>query len=213
MKKSGVVTLLKVFAWILVFLAFAFIFAFIVVFIDQPLSKEMSAWGELGSYGSFIVSVFNLVCFIILTYKASEFEEISFSQQMLTQKIELQTDFRKSHIETVRQIMLNLNTLTCYDLNNAEDFSKFKRECESLRRIFIIFETNKNVNIVGACNYSEINKKFEELSAKIDSTDRSENDIWNILNDVNIEIVKIEKQLSDYTLQELESAFSKTTAV
>lgn len=229
-KNIGLVTLLKIFAWILVVIAFLFILVFVVIFAGRPLSKDMAAWGELGSYGSFIISIFNLVCFIVLTYKASEFEEESFKQQsdfqthsymqqMHAQKIELQTDFRKSHIDTVRQIMLNLNNLTSYDLTKTDEFSKFKRECESLRRMFLIFQANKNSNLIGPCDYSAVNGKFEMLKTEIcniqsggRATSVQEHKIWNALNEVNIEIITLEKRLSDYTLEELEKAFTEATS-
>ena len=229
-KKNGLVTFLKLFAWSLVVIAFFFILVFVVIFAGRPFSNDMAAWGELGSYGSFIISIFNLVCFIVLTYKASEFEIESFEQQstfqmhsymqqMHTQKIELQTDFRKSHIDTIRQIMLNLNNLTCYDLTKTDEFGKFKRECESLRRMFLIFQANKNSNLIGSCDYSAVNGKFEMLDTEICSiqsggcaTSEQEKNIWNALNEVNFEIISLEKELSDYTLEELEKAFTKATS-
>ena len=225
MKKSKTLIFLEVFAIILVLLSTALLVVFIVNFFGMPLSKNMTDWGEFGSYISCIAALVNLVFFVILTYKALDFEKSSyekqasfqketFTQQMLSQKAELQTAFRKSHIDDVRNIMFKLNNLTYYDLKEYDEFIKFKRECESLKRIFEIYEINKNIELFGTCNYSKVNQEFDSLFQAINKIKKisgaSNNqceDIWEKLNAVNIAIIALEKQLSDHTIEELTNAF------
>lgn len=226
-KKNITLFLLGLFSGLLVVISLVLTVVFVVAFWGTPLSKRMSDWGEFGSYVACIASLLNLVFFIVLTYKAAEFEKTSYEKQsvfqkdtfncqMLSQKVELQTAFRKSHIDDVRNIMFKLNNLTAYKLTNEDEFKVFKRECESLKRIFEIYEMNKNIELVGDCNYTNINNQFELLFQLINSmpnnsvvTDNECNKIWEILNRVNEEIITLDKQLSDYTLEELKKAFEK----
>lgn len=226
-KKRVTLFFLRLFSGILVVISSVLILVFIIVFWGTPLSQRMSDWGDFGSYVACIASLINLVFFIVLTHKATEFErassekqlrlqKVTFDCQMLSQKVELQTAFRKSHIDDVRNIMFKLNNLTAYRLTNGDEFKTFKRECETLKRIFEIYEMNKNIELVGDCNYTNINNQFELLFQLINSmpnnsvvTDNECNKIWEILNRVNEEIITLDKQLSDYTLEELKKAFEK----
>lgn len=217
---------LRAFSVLLVIISCVLIVLFIVNFYGSSFSKSMSDWGEFGSYISCIASLLNLVFFIELTHKATElekasyttqtaFQEKTFKQQMLSQKVELQTAFRKSHIDDVRSIMFKLNNLTRYNLKDEENFKEFKRECESLKRVFEIYERNKNVDLIGKCTYLSVNQQFISLIQLFDSvpcdlglTDEECDIIWRTLNNVNEEIIKLEKQLSDYILEELTKVFN-----
>lgn len=224
-RKSISLILLEIFAGVLVALSIVFIIVFIVNFAGSPLSKSMTEWGEFGSYAAFIASILNLVFFIVLTYKASEFQQtsykhqskfqkVTFNQQMLAQKIELKTSFRKSHIEDIRQRLFDLNNITYYDISKKDEFDKFKRDCESLTRIFKIYKLNINYKLVGNCDYNAINEQLDKLrtliadvNGNVGATNEQCRKIWDVLNDINAEIIALEKCLSDYTLTELEKAF------
>lgn len=195
--------------------AMAFIVVFFVNFAGTKISDSISDWGAFGSYFSFITSIFNLIFFIILTYKASEIQEKLHYNQMSAQKIELQTSLRKDYIDDVRQRMLNLNSLTDYNILDKNEFLRFRRDCETLRRVFNIYERNKNNDLLGTCNYKGINEKFDVLHNHIeagnahDSIDIDQVQIiTEVLNSVNEEIIIFEKSLSDFTISELTKAFS-----
>lgn len=125
--KSIVLFSLVAFSAILVLASVIFIIVFIINFWGAPLSSNMTDWGEFGSYISCITSLLNLVFFVVLTQKASDFEKTSsekqssfqqstFNQQMLSHKVELETSFRKSHIDDIRKIMFEFSNLTSYNL-------------------------------------------------------------------------------------------------
>jgi hypothetical protein len=216
---------IKVFALILMLAVFFFIITFICKFRFRALPESIDAWGSFGAYATFIASLLNLLFFIILTYAATvfqedsykqqlEFQKLTFRQQMLAQKAELQTSFRRSHIEDIQQRMFALNNLTYYDLSISADFLNFKRECESLIRIFRIYESNKNPKLIGNHSYEKINNKFEELRQVLDergtnnvAKEYERKQIWEILNQVNFEIVTLVKELSDHAVEELERVF------
>lgn len=208
---------------LLIILSVIFTGAIIVNFIGLPASKNMTDWGELGSYASFIVSILNLSCFIILTYKALDFEQKSyekqsefqidtFNKQMMVQKIELLTSFRKTHIEEIHKEVEKLHKLPYYEIRNDEkEFEKFKIGCESVINTFRIFENNKNVALIGVCSYSEVNKelnKLDEVVRKLDFTKgitkEQSNNLWEILDKVNAKIIQLEKDLKSHTIMELD---------
>lgn len=224
--KSIVLFSLVAFSAILVLASVIFIIVFIINFWGVPLSSNMTDWGEFGSYISCITSLLNLVFFVVLTQKASDFEKTSsekqssfqqstFNQQMLSHKVELETSFRKSHIDDIRKIMFEFSTLTSYNLQKEDGFKQFKRECESLKLVFEIYEANKNEDLFGECSYNHINDHFKTLMTIIDSikgnhvtTETQIDDIWSVLDRINSEIINLEKTLSDYTLNKLKNAFN-----
>jgi len=196
-------------------IAIAFVIVFIANFAQTQLSNSMMDWGAFGSYFTFITSIINLIFFIILTHKASYFQEKSHNHKMLAQKIELQTSLRKSHIDEIRQRMFDLSSFTNRDISKIEEFKDFKRDCDTLKRVFNIYQTNKNIDLLGdSCDYSKINKQFSVLdsllikvtTANVVSKDQI-SEIWKALDDVNVEIIYFEKCLYDYMIHELEKTF------
>ena len=223
MKKK--ISIYMVMSIVFLFITALLAMIFVYEFWGRSLPTSLEQWGDFAAFADFLASMLNLVLFIILTDKASEFEKNSYSkqdefqkatfaQQMLAQKVQLQTDLRKAHIDEIRKRLLDLNNLTYYKLEEADSFQDFKRECDSLARIFKIFEENKNVNIVGNCSYSDINMSLKELlkvnmlAGDVAADSQQKNEIWEKLNNVNKAIITLEKELMDYAVSELQRAFS-----
>lgn len=201
--------------WLLLIISAVLLMVFIVTFWG-PISNNLTVWYEYGSFLAFIVSLVNLACFISLTYNASIFQESSHRKQMLAQKIELQTEFRKAHIDDIRKKMMELNQLPTMRMNDDESFYEFTIRCKSLIRVFGIYENNNNQELFGKCNYTNINKYFSELNSRLDAILRKKSlplyddkVFFNeVLGNINNEMIILEKSLSDYTFQELVIAFN-----
>lgn len=212
-KKKKIV---HVFFYSLLIIAVILLIAFVVNFWG-PISHSLTDWYEYGSFLAFIVSLVNLACFVSLTYSASIFQENSHHKQMIAQKVELQTTFRKSHIEDIRKRMIELNQLPIIKMDNEESFAEFVVKCKALIRIFAIYETNNNKDLFGDCNYTEINNCFSELNYKLEEINkrgegplRDDKIFFNdVLGRINNEMIILEKWLSDYTLQEVVNAFEQ----
>lgn len=202
--------------WTLLIISFIFLIIFVFTFWG-PISHNLTDWYEYGSFLAFIVSLLNLACFISLTYNASVFQETSHRKQMLVQKIELQTAFRKSHIDDVRKRMLELNDLPTVKMDNENTFRDFLVKCKSLSRIFGIYEENYNPALFGECNYAAINSCFSELNARLEKINKtkslptSEDIIFfnDVLGRINNQIIILERTLSEFTFQEVINAFEQ----
>lgn len=202
--------------WMLLIIAFILLVVFVVTFWG-PISNNLTDWYEYGSFLTFIVSLVNLACFITLTYSASIFQEDSHRKQLLAQKIELQTEFRKTHIDDIRKRMIELNQLPTMRMDDREAYSEFVIRCKSLIRIFGIYEANNNQELFGQSDYSAINSSFNELNVRLDSINKNkslpsrEDKIFfnDILGRINNEIIILEKKLSDYTVQEVVNVFKQ----
>lgn len=202
--------------WLLLIIAGILLSTFVITFWG-PISHDLTDWYEYSSFLAFIVSLVNLACFILLTYSAAMFQEDSHHKQMLAQKMELQTGFRKAHIDDIRKRMLELNELPTMKMDDDESFWQFVVKCKSLIRIFGIYENNNNSELFGQCDYKKINYYCSELNRRLESitlnksTPTREDKIFlnDILGKINNEIMDIEKKLSDYTLQEVINAFKQ----
>lgn len=202
--------------WMLLIIAFILLVVFVVTFWG-PISHNLTVWYEYGSFLAFIVSLVNLACFISLTYSASVFQEDSHRKQLLAQKMELQTEFRKTHINDIRKRMIELNQLPTMRMDDEESYGEFVIRCKSLIRIFGIYEANNNQELFGQGNYTAINSKFSELNLRLETINKSkslpsrEDKIFfnDILGQINNEMILLEKALSDYTVQEVVNVFKQ----
>lgn len=210
---------------VLIVAVIVFVGAVVKNFWGMSYSDNISDWGALGSYVSMIVSLLNLVLFVILTYAAldfsktsqrvqSDFQLKSFEHQMTAQKIELKTAFRKSYIENIRQKTFDINELPFYEIvAKDDDLIKFRKEIESLSRMFKIYERNKNKALFGDCSYRTVidalnivekkAKSIREDESK-DERQRKANELWNELNVVYLAMIDLEGELSDYTFSEID---------
>lgn len=210
-KKNKIVNILFV---LLLITALVYLSVFVITFWGS-ISNELGEWSEYSSVLNFIVSLVNLACFILLTYSASMFQENSHKKEMLAQKMELQTEFRKAHIDDIRRMMLELNVLPTMKMDDKESFWDFYVKCKSLVRIFAIYEKNNNSELYGECDYRKINENFSELNNRLEKIlengsilNKEDKKFFNeILGNINNELIDIEKRLSDYTLQALINAF------
>jgi hypothetical protein len=202
---------------LLLAVAFIILASFIITFWG-PISHDLNEWYEYGSFLAFIVSLINLACFISLTYSASVFQENSYEKQLRVQKIELQTSFRKSHIEDIHRQLCELSRLPIMKTDSKDAFNEFMVSCKSMIRIFAIYEENNNNELYGKGNYKNLNQRFEKLDKillKIYSENRipSEDEkrsFDEIFKEINGGIIALEKELSNYTLDEFNNAFNNT---
>ncbi len=216
MKNKSIQSIIKPTVYICSFLLLLASIILLMIFIVTfrgPISKDLSVWYEWGSFLAFLVSLVNLACFLLLTYRAYLFQEDSYKKQMRAQKIELETSFRKSHIEDVREKLALLDDLPSVKFNVKESYDEFAKKCYSLIRVFSIYQ-DLYKDLFRDCDYSVLNDYLNNLKNILDEIENGNKDpvdeasrLETEIGKVNKAMIVLEKNLSDYTLQCVNDAF------
>lgn len=138
---------------------------FFIKFHGASLSSNLDDWSDFATFFSLIVSIENLIVFILLTIKASTFNKESLNRQLKSEEISLLTNIRQNSISELNAI-LNFDFLVI-DNRNTDLFNKVKPNIERTRRNFETFRVK-----------NELYFKDEKIKNKI-------NDIQRMLREVN----------------------------
>lgn len=185
------------------------------IFGKRPLPTVLEKWAYFSDFLSLIIAMLNLMLFFILTMKAADLNEYSYKRQLMAQKSDLITSFRKSQLNDIQNQLKNIEELTNYNLNDKEELVKFKRSAELLKRSFAIYENNRNERIIGTLSFSDIVNALNKLcdyTRNIKEVDRNNiNDIqeqlFSMIQQVNTTTIEFYKQYLDFTIDELENNF------
>lgn len=185
------------------------------IFGKRPLPTILEKWAYFSDFFSLIIAILNLMLFFILTMKAADLNEYSYKHQMMAQKSDLLTSFRKSQLNDIQNQLKNIEELTNYNLSNDEELAKFKRSTELLKRSFAIYENNRNERIVGTLSFSDINNSLNELCEytrdikDVDNNNLNEiqSELLEKIQHVNAATIDFYKRYLDFTIDELEHDF------
>lgn len=121
------------------------VFLFFYTF-HSGLSNNLADWEAFGSYFSVIVSIANLVLFIIITIYVAQLQDKTNENQMMHNKQLHMLDYKWKRIEDLNNIINSLQSIAIIDLGN--DLKLLYIEVCKLHRSINLYQL-RNIDLFG----------------------------------------------------------------
>lgn len=162
------------------------------------LSHDPYYWDVFGSYFSVIISIDNLVFFIIITIYVAQIQDQTINNQIIQNEELHLLDYKWKRLEDLNQIINNLQSFENIDFN-SQNIELLNREVWKLYRAVILY-IKRNKNLFNEIDFSNVEKKTTEFKLLFDEIQKNKKGFTKEdINPLNEKLSEVDNALISLT--------------